>query len=190
MLYHISLEDVSHFSPRIPPVRLDNEDNSTKRICFSESIEGALSAIEGSIKLYSGMLILAEKYNCPPILHIYSINEDDVGSKYIINNEIVSTKVVDAFRTKEVWVTRDININEMEHKIVVLKDFVYNPIELNEKAFIYYINKIFYKKATNEEILLNKKFWNSLFFEIKKELNKELNNENKREIISFFSNLI
>ena len=45
--YHISSDnqDNKKFKPRIPVLRMDDEDGKTKRVCFSTSITGCLLAI-------------------------------------------------------------------------------------------------------------------------------------------------
>lgn len=45
--YHISAYNQNNkiFKPRIPDLKLDLEDDSTKRVCFSTSIKGCLYAI-------------------------------------------------------------------------------------------------------------------------------------------------
>lgn len=45
--YHISSDNRNgeKFKPRVPDCRMDEEDGKTKRVCFSTSIIGCLSAI-------------------------------------------------------------------------------------------------------------------------------------------------
>lgn len=189
MLYHVSLDEVDFFEPRIPSLTLLDEDNTTKRICFSNTLEGALSALQGSIKLYDGLINLSKDYKCPAIIHIYSIDEKDIGSEFIIENKVVSIKVPDAIITGEVWVTQSININEMNHNVIILEDFDYKDERFSKNWAIYKINNIAYRIATEEEIITNKKYWNRFRNEIKKDLDKELTNTLKREIICLYSKL-
>lgn len=55
-LYHVSIGTKGGkcwFYPRVPEYRLCGEDDTTKRICFSDSIERALSAIPDIYKAQS-----------------------------------------------------------------------------------------------------------------------------------------
>lgn len=189
MLYHVSLEEVNFFEPRIPSLTLLDEDTTTKRICFSNTLEGALSALQGSIKLYDGLINISKDYNCPAIIHIYSIEEENIGDDFIIDNRVVSMKVPDAIITGEVWVTKPIDIKEMNHQIIVLTDFNYKDEKFLRNWAIYKIEKIFYRLATEKEIELNKKYWSKFAKDIKQDLDKELTDNLKRAVISSCSKL-
>lgn len=189
MLYHVSLEEVKFFEPRIPSLTLLDEDNTTKRICFSNTLEGALSALQGSIKLYDGLINISKDYDCPAIIHIYSIEEENIGDDFIIDNRVVSMKVPDAIITGEVWVTKSIDVKEMNHQIIVLTDFNYKDKKFLRNWAIYKINEISYKIATTEEINMNKKHWDNVRKGLKEELNKELTDDLKRAFICLHSKL-
>ena len=108
MLYHVSFEQVKDgiFYPRIPGQRLEGEDNTTKRICFSKSINGCLSAIPDGYTLTHGAKCLSEKHMANPILYVYMLNEKSVDSKNIIAPHQLAEKglVPDAVFTGEHWV--------------------------------------------------------------------------------------
>lgn len=189
MLYHVSLEEIDYFEPRIPSITLLDEDDTTKRICFSNTLPGALSALQGSIKLYDGLINLSNDSKCPAIIHIYSIEEEDVGNEFIIKNRVVSMKVPDAIVTGEVWVTRPIEINEMTHQTIVLTDFEYVDEKFLKNWAIYKIKGISCRFATQKELESNKKFWDGFAKDIKKDLNKELTADLKRAVICLCSKL-
>lgn len=94
-LYHIS-ENFSNslsLTPRIPNnfmTRNGYEDNITKRICLSTTINGCLAGLSKNIKNKQ--------------FHVYSIRTD----KYIIPT---IQQVPDSKITNEVWITHPINVN-------------------------------------------------------------------------------
>lgn len=97
-LYHLSSEKtkVKRLSPRVPSnyfTKNGYEDNKTERVCFSNSINGALMALSRNLK--------------NEILYVYiPLNID---KKIIRNNQFVSRRVPDAKITGEVWVLEPVN---------------------------------------------------------------------------------
>lgn len=112
LLYHISdnicLRE-KKFIPRIPKERIYNEDNSTQRICFSDSVRGALCACPRK----SNYVTLD---GCNGIiLAVYEANVNE----YIPPAELEG-KVPDACQTKEHWVTKSL---DMKPYLIRIKKF-------------------------------------------------------------------
>lgn len=99
MLYHCSFETVKRFVPRIPTFRAPGENGSIKRICLSESIEQAVTAMSEGGNALLGMLLCKEIF--PPILHIYECKR---GKKFIPPEKLEEKSLVgDASATREWW---------------------------------------------------------------------------------------
>lgn len=100
IMYHISKDSNLHgvtLSPRIPHNFFTEngwEDNATKRVCFSETIDGALSALNQNLD--------------NEILYVYEpATLENIRTKP--NNEVVDF-VPDAHLTKEIWVLEDVEL--------------------------------------------------------------------------------
>jgi len=108
MLYHVSYQTIenSNFYPRIPKARAKNENSNIKRICFSNSIEGCLTAMPGSGKPLKNMLECSKILPIEPIVHIYSIAEDDsrIADGNIVYSQMVNDYVKDAVANHEIWI--------------------------------------------------------------------------------------
>ena len=93
MLYHLSTdENLKVLTPKIPKNALpEHEDVKTKRICFSDSIEGCLSSLQTSPNKY----------------YVYvPENEVDEIDIYIPTVD----EVIDAKFTHEVWIMKEIKV--------------------------------------------------------------------------------
>ena len=78
MLYHISLDLIDEFKLRVPDSSYDDEDKTIKRICFSKSVEGAITAMPYNIKVLSGILNMEKELGLKPLLYVYSIDEREI----------------------------------------------------------------------------------------------------------------
>lgn len=94
--YHLSFEELENIKliPRVPDnflTRNGYEDNTTKRVCLSTSIEGCLKAMSQNLK--------------GKRLYVYS-------AELSVNDVIVPTieQVPDCKITGEVWVTKEITL--------------------------------------------------------------------------------
>lgn len=90
VLYHASLDrNLKTMIPRVPERKMKNEDSISKRICFSPSILGALTA--------------SSKFRKDDIVYIY---------KYATNDYYQPSpkQVIDAPITGELWIEKDIDV--------------------------------------------------------------------------------
>lgn len=102
---HISEPVVSKFIPRIPLERMLFEDDVLPRICLSSTIQGA---IKGSQVLYRNYV----KDFCHSIkgmyLRVYTFNEDQMDSSYLLKPEEIQGDVMDSMFTKEHWYLQEL----------------------------------------------------------------------------------
>lgn len=165
-----------------------NEDSVTKRICFSTTLYGALTALQENVNLLSGLINLAENYKCPAILHVYSFDIDETVD-YFINNDLVRKTVPDAFLTNEVWITKSLDSKDLIHETVKLTNFKYRIMPINKEYAIFEIHDISFDYANKDDILANVNFWNDISSIYTKSTSKYLDISTKRKTISLFSKL-
>ena len=129
-LYHVSfdLTENRRFSPRIPESRSPDEDNNIARICASETIEGALSAIP-----YGGSeLDMTLAHNQWLIkLFIFDTEKLNISENKIMDyNELYEKDlVIDAYETKEYWILEDVEIPKEDAQILYIKTFEYESAD-------------------------------------------------------------
>ncbi len=192
-LYHVSLEEIVKFLLRVPKFRIEGEDPITKRICFSETLEGAFSAMPHGSKVLAGALKLKYQSGISPIFHVYMIKKSDIDKSMLIESKelFVSKKVIDAELTKEVWILTE-NIRPI-HKIVEVFDFVEKQSLLLEKNVVNVVSRVDcnwfdYPPSKTEKvdkhIQKSLGFWKSFQNKYKELYNKELSIET---ICSFLS---
>lgn len=114
-LYHVALGNNSgecQFHPRVPAHRLSGEDSTTKRICFSDSIERALAACPDT----------EYARNCWITVYTANIDENDPN---LIGWHDVWTKhnVLDACVTHEHWYLKELTLVGVCYKT---NDFLVN----------------------------------------------------------------
>ncbi len=97
-LYHVSMEFVDEFIPRIPDTRLIDENSYTPRICCAPTIE---QGVEASPGILSGIK-MAMEIGFSPILHVYELFAPE-ESIYRPTEE----DVPDADRSDEVWILEE-----------------------------------------------------------------------------------
>lgn len=92
MLYHLSkARKLKTLTPKIPECAVPQyEDTKTKRICFSDSIDGCLSALQ-----------------CPGKYYVY-IPKENISEDSIYYPTVDDVR--DAKYTHEVWVLSEINV--------------------------------------------------------------------------------
>lgn len=101
-LYHISKspEIIKEFEFRVPQNRAKSEDSSTKRICLSENVEGALSAVPWG---GSNLEDLEESEVIVYEFDVESINVSNIVTpEYLYQNNLVP----DTGITREYWLTK------------------------------------------------------------------------------------
>lgn len=123
-LYHLSYRDKlpnNILTPRIPESAVKGyEDTTTKRICFSDSIDNCISALQGDVGVY----------------YVYIPKNIDLVDLYIPSKD----QVFDAHVTNEVWA-----LNEVE---VICIGYIKNKgiiesieYEINREPFTFHYRK-------------------------------------------------
>lgn len=173
MLYHVSFEDVEEFVPKIPEQQLKAEDSSIKRICFAKSIRGALTAMPESYYALKGMMKLKK---IPPLIHVYSIDENTVDFKDTYD---IEQYVLDAEYTEECWVLNTLTKNDYIHEFWYIEDYHFIKKFILDKTYINVLDVLKMRKATDEEIQKYVEVWD----DIRSKLND--NEISRRSIYSF-----
>lgn len=127
-LFHLSSLNLDNeiLKPRIPNNYMTQngyEDNVTKRVSFSTSIQGCLIGMSQNLK--------------NKILNVH-IPSDPIDTNHIINTKKLKDKVPDAHLTGEIWITIPIKIKYI-YKIKILQtdnhfQYTFGP---NKKATTY-----------------------------------------------------
>ena len=118
-LYHIT-KDLNHnglFYPRIPQCRAEVEDSTTPRICFSASIEGALTALPvPSGKSFSE---LNESFGC--VWKVFEVEIDILPTNALVTPKELyeQGKVLDAWLTEEYWITQELDLSKSAYYILI-----------------------------------------------------------------------
>lgn len=101
MLYHLSfdvLETIGEFIPRVPEQRMAEEDNTSLRICCTDTIEGALLAMPDN----RDFLISTKLF---PLVKVYELDESKIEKGNLLSPNEIKDKVPDAVATGEHWIT-------------------------------------------------------------------------------------
>lgn len=120
MLYHLSLYPIPDglFKPRIPAIRVDGEDSSIPRICFSKSIIGCLQAMPTNKYILANLQMLQDDFYMPAVMYLYRIDEKSIPKRNKYSSKYLTEKgyVPDAQLNHEVWV---INQNVIANCIAI-----------------------------------------------------------------------
>lgn len=168
MLYHVSVERVKDdlFYPRIPEIRIDGEDDTIKRICFSKKIEKCITTMPNGVHKMKNLILFENEFNIPAIAYIYSIDEETIDRKNKISSSTLVRRnlVRDAIVNQETWIinqnvkcncelvrVRDVELVLKEYKCYEGKKVsVVKRIEL-ESSHEPYERKFGYKLSTEED---------------------------------------
>lgn len=101
ILYHVSLEPVTHFIPRVPENRAPGEDCIQKRICLSTSIESCINAMPGS----GASLLCLQRLGINPVLFVYRVQVHR-NTDYLVYPHQIKQAVCDAEETEEHWLLK------------------------------------------------------------------------------------
>lgn len=163
MLYHVSIvelkENELNFIPRVPKERMDAENDSIKRICFSDDIANCLKAMSDIEQ------VLWKSYtNDSNIkLFVYAIDESKLNSSSLLKPINVSTYVPDALENNEYWVLEEVEVNlinticldESMYKIFDI-DYDEDDRSYNEIILDYLReHKYLYRECLNGELIEN-----------------------------------
>ena len=118
MLYHLSKEislQEKTFTPRVPRFRLYGEDNRSKRVCVSNSIQNCIASFP-----YKNDLMLGLRTR-PTYLSVYSVDEASFLKEEIKQPEEIVEKVADALEKQEYWLLKEFSATPTLIKIKKLK---------------------------------------------------------------------
>lgn len=118
-LYHVT-KDLTHdgnFTPRVPERRDYLEDEVIPRICFSTSIEGALSALP--IPRGSSFADYNENYGY--VWKVFEVDTDDLPNEQWVDSQTLYEEglVLDTWLTEEVWVTQPLDLSNQSYYILI-----------------------------------------------------------------------
>lgn len=118
-LYHVTkdLNHDGHFTPRIPQCRYHLEDETIPRICFSASIEGALSALP--VPKGGSFGYLNEVGGC--VWKVFEVETDTLDPQVIQTPQQLyeSGLVLDTWMTEEYWITTPLDLSESSYLILI-----------------------------------------------------------------------
>lgn len=105
MLYHISKDIALNekvFIPRVPKLRLINENRIIKRVCVSGSIENCISSFP-----YKKDIIVQLTKGLPAYLSVYKVDEQLLASENLMKPDKVIEYVDDAELKREHWILKE-----------------------------------------------------------------------------------
>lgn len=112
IFYHASLDEVVHFSPRVPESRIPGENGQMKRICVADNEATAICDIPAIGKAVRNL----EKYRIPYVVHVYELIIDE---RDVMWNDEVQKYVPDANKTGEIWLIRNpIDVHRKDYRII------------------------------------------------------------------------
>ena len=127
-LYHISgyIDNLKEkkFIPRIPKCKMDFENKSIKRICFSDSILGCLKSLPEYGNGVGSKSNMKLKLGIPIFFDVYTIDSEDVNKIYSPEFLFKNNYVKDSLKTKEYWVLSEVTAKK-EFRIEII-DIYFN----------------------------------------------------------------
>lgn len=162
MLYHVSIRKIDEFKLRIPINFLNDENSEIKRICFSRTIEGAISAMPYGFDVMLGLMDLNKRYNIPPIIYVHMVDEREIDRQYILKSKVLKKKsfVPDAKINSEVWLLTN-NFN-YKIKAIQINDFYMYDAKIGKNEYVRCIDDLSYDELDTDSELVKvyNQFWN------------------------------
>lgn len=162
MLYHVSTRKIDEFKLRIPINFLNDENSEIKRICFSRTIEGAISAMPYGLDVMLGLMDLNKRYNIPPIIYVHMVDEREIDRQYILKSKVLKKKsfVPDAKINSEVWLLTN-NFN-YKIKAIQINDFYMYDAKIGKNEYVRCIDDLSYDELDTDSELVKvyNQFWN------------------------------
>lgn len=137
-LYHLSLDLVDKFKPKIPSTTSHNENKTINRVCLAPTIEDCLSALGwgGSTVIENDILYgILNKFNKtkPIVVYEFEINKD-----LLTPQELASLSYLDdALITNEYWYVGKNELKPKNIKFISIFDFKFKKIYLSDNKFIF-----------------------------------------------------
>lgn len=146
-VYHLSFSEVKNnlFIPRIPDIRLSGENDDILRICFSETIEGCISAMPNGVGAIKGLLDLRETEIAFNGAYLYEIDLRDIKQENILTPDELQNKrlVPDAIHTGEYWIINQ-KVKCKKAKLIQVRDITTMIKFLNETTKLELIKNLDY----------------------------------------------
>lgn len=125
-LYHIS-GDINNlrekkFIPRIPECKMDLENGTIKRICFSDSILGCLRALPEDGNGVGSKANQRLKRGVPIVYDVYIIDSEEIKNIYTPKYLYEKGYVNDSLITNEYWILEEV-IAKKEFRIEIIDIF-------------------------------------------------------------------
>lgn len=152
-LYHVSFQPVSLFVPRIPETRAPGENETIKRICFSDSILHALHAIPNAGDILDYFI---NQENIPLILYVYSMESDQLADSDWMDWKQVKAYVPDAILTKECWVMRSMKAELLDCKKIEISAVTIHRLYDTDGTYLNYIRNITFQVTHSSDDNLSK----------------------------------
>lgn len=102
MWYHVSLEPVREFIPRIPKLSAPGEDKETPRICVSSSVDTAFRAAPQMGNILRALL----DNGIIPVVYLYRFYMKEYGVRDYLPPFAIKDKVPDAIANREFWLLK------------------------------------------------------------------------------------
>lgn len=110
-LYHLSDNknlDRKILKPSIPKLKFDDENSTTKRVCFSTTIDGCL---QGLYPIYPDTSLDDPRYTSFNGKYLYVYEPINSDFSYVDTDTLVKKRLVpDAEVSKEVWITSSVKV--------------------------------------------------------------------------------
>ena len=182
-LYHISLNfiepDNKSFIARIPYSTAEYENDTIKRICFSDSIEGCLNLVNWTENLLIKKIILENNKSCP--IRVYEFEFDTNDEDLLTPNDIFKY-VPDANLFNEYWYIGNKEIYPTKSYCIEIQDnFDIGEITLDDGITKYIYRNIKYDICEIIKPIIKDK-WQIFNFDLKI---SESNDEKDLDTIEF-----
>ena len=181
-LYHLSFSKVKNnlFVPRVPEIRLEGEDCNVLRICFSETIEGCISAMPNGVGSIKGLVILNEEDISCCGVYLYELDLSKIKKDNIITPKELMEKglVPDALQTGEYWIInqkvkcKNPKLIKISDITTLITDFGDKQLELVKRIDYSFFNDKGFEKESLDTIIYTKKYFYNLLTWSKKSENK------------------
>lgn len=131
-LYHVSYDRISRFELRVPRNRLPDEDDTTPRICLSDSVERCINAKPS----HGQSLYQAKCHGLRVALYVYEFDTNDIPSDALIApDELVDHyHVADAKFNHEYWLL-DADIPYKETRVEFVDGGFIQPDDTHPYAY-------------------------------------------------------
>lgn len=131
VLYHVSLEPVDSFKPRVPKSRVNGEDSAEGRICLSDSIKNCINAMPfGAFPIQTMAL-----FGCSAVIYVYRF-EIPCGYEGLKSSSEIQLMVPDAKANHEYWLSGSMNGIRIRQFVFEIPHPSYEPVVLDPNGVV------------------------------------------------------